>query len=57
MPDAAVRVLLLDFDLLPAKAAEALPIIRFACANWFLLRWTMPRSATRSCPANQGWCG
>jgi type IV pilus assembly protein PilM len=29
IPDAAVRVLLLDFDLLPAKAAEALPIIRF----------------------------
>jgi type IV pilus assembly protein PilM len=29
IPDAAVRVLLLDFDLLPAKMAEALPIIRF----------------------------
>jgi type IV pilus assembly protein PilM len=29
IPDAAVRVLLLDFDLLPAKAVEALPIIRF----------------------------
>src|ERR1700679_2777593 len=29
IPDAAVRVLLLDFDLLPAKVAEALPIIRF----------------------------
>ena len=29
IPDAAVRVLLLDFDLLPTKAAEALPIIRF----------------------------
>jgi type IV pilus assembly protein PilM len=29
IPDAAVRVLLLDFDLLPAKLAEALPIIRF----------------------------
>ena len=29
IPDAAVRVLLLDFDLLPSKAAEALPIIRF----------------------------
>src|SRR6202451_708869 len=29
IPDAAVRVLLLDFDMLPAKAAEALPIIRF----------------------------
>jgi len=29
IPDAAVRVLLLDFDLLPPKAAEALPIIRF----------------------------
>ena len=25
LPDAAVRVLLLDFDALPAKAAEALP--------------------------------
>jgi type IV pilus assembly protein PilM len=29
MPDAAVRVLLLDFDALPAKAAEALPVVRF----------------------------
>jgi type IV pilus assembly protein PilM len=29
IPDAAVRVLLLDFDQLPAKAIEALPIIRF----------------------------
>jgi type IV pilus assembly protein PilM len=29
VPDAAVRVLLLDFDLLPAKQSEALPIIRF----------------------------
>ncbi len=29
IPDAAVRVLLLDFDSLPEKLAEALPIIRF----------------------------
>src|SRR5665213_3684179 len=29
LPDAAVRVLLLEFDALPAKAAEALPIVRF----------------------------
>ena len=29
VPDAAVRVLLLDFDQLPAKAAEALPVVRF----------------------------
>ncbi len=29
MPDAAVRVLLLDFDALPAKLAEALPVVRF----------------------------
>jgi type IV pilus assembly protein PilM len=29
VPDAAVRVLLLDFDVLPTKLAEALPIIRF----------------------------
>ncbi len=29
IPDAAVRVLLLDFDSLPDKLAEALPIIRF----------------------------
>ena len=29
VPDAAVRVLLLDFDVLPPKAAEAVPIIRF----------------------------
>jgi len=29
VPDAAVRVLLLDFDELPAKPVEALPIVRF----------------------------
>ncbi len=29
LPDGAVRVLLLDFDQLPAKAAEALPVVRF----------------------------
>ena len=29
VPDAAVRVLLLDFDELPAKPFEALPIVRF----------------------------
>jgi type IV pilus assembly protein PilM len=29
IPDVAVRVLLLDFDALPAKAAEALPVVRF----------------------------
>lgn len=29
IPDAAIRVLMLDFDLLPPKAVEALPIIRF----------------------------
>lgn len=29
IPDASVRVLLLDFDSLPEKTAEALPIIRF----------------------------
>ena len=29
LPDAAVRVLLLDFDALPAKVGEALPIIKF----------------------------
>lgn len=29
IPDAAVRVLLLDFDALPAKLSEALPIVRF----------------------------
>jgi type IV pilus assembly protein PilM len=29
IPDAAVRVLMLDFDVMPAKPAEALPIIRF----------------------------
>lgn len=29
VPDAAVRVLMLDFDVLPSKAAEAVPIIRF----------------------------
>jgi len=29
VPDASVRVLLLDFDTLPTKAGEALPVIRF----------------------------
>jgi type IV pilus assembly protein PilM len=29
VPDAAVRVLLLDFDSLPTKPAEALPVVRF----------------------------
>ena len=29
VPDAAVRVLLLDFDSLPSKAAEVVPILRF----------------------------
>lgn len=29
VPDGAVRVLLLDFDSLPSKPAEALPIVRF----------------------------
>lgn len=29
VPDAATRVLLLEFDELPVKAAEALPIVRF----------------------------
>jgi type IV pilus assembly protein PilM len=29
VPDAAVRVLMLEFDTLPAKAHEALPIVRF----------------------------
>jgi type IV pilus assembly protein PilM len=29
VPDAAARVLLLDFDELPAKTAEALPVVRF----------------------------
>src|SRR3984957_17904647 len=29
VPDAAARALLLDFDQLPSKAAEALPVVRF----------------------------
>jgi len=29
VPDAAVRVLMLEFDTLPAKAQEAMPIVRF----------------------------
>ena len=29
LPDAAVRVLLLDFDSLPTKPSEALPVVRF----------------------------
>jgi len=29
VPDAAVRVILLDFDTLPSKAAEAMPVVRF----------------------------
>ncbi len=29
VPDGAARVLLLDFDQLPGKLAEALPVVRF----------------------------
>ncbi len=29
LPDTAVRVFVLDFDSLPAKAAEAIPVLRF----------------------------
>src|SRR6202042_970851 len=29
VPDSAARVLFVDFDQLPAKAAEALPVVRF----------------------------
>ncbi len=29
LPDTAVRVFVLDFDTLPAKAAEAIPVLRF----------------------------
>ncbi len=29
IPDSAVRVLLLDFEVLPSRAAEALPLVRF----------------------------
>jgi type IV pilus assembly protein PilM len=29
VPDASLRVLLMDFDMLPAKVQEALPIVRF----------------------------
>jgi len=29
VPDAAARVLLLDFDTLPAKSSEAVPVVRF----------------------------
>src|SRR5271155_573855 len=29
VPDSAVRVLFLDFDQLPSKAAEVLPVVRF----------------------------
>ena len=29
LPDSAVRVFVLDFDTLPAKAAEAVPVVRF----------------------------
>jgi len=33
VPDSSVRVLLLDFDTLPPKAEEALPVIRFRLAK------------------------
>ncbi len=33
VPDTAVRVLLLDFDELPSKADEALPVLRFRLAK------------------------
>jgi type IV pilus assembly protein PilM len=29
LPDTVVRVFVLDFDSLPAKAAEAIPVLRF----------------------------
>ena len=29
LPDTVVRVFVLDFDTLPAKAAEAIPVLRF----------------------------
>ncbi len=29
IPDTSVRVFVLDFDSLPAKAAEAVPVLRF----------------------------
>ena len=51
VPDPAVRVFVLDFDTLPAKPAEALPVLRFR------LRKTVPfdveqapASPTRSSP-------
>jgi len=61
VPDAAVRVLLLDFDALPAKPAEALPVVRFrlkkllpfdaddAAVSLQVLAVAMPREVLAEC--------
>ena len=57
VPDAAVRVLLLDFDALPSKVAEALPVVRFR------LKKLLPFDADDAVVSYQvmssakGWCG
>jgi type IV pilus assembly protein PilM len=49
IPDAAARVLLMDFDTLPEKAGEAEPIIRFR------LRKSVPFDAEQAALSFQGY--
>src|SRR5271156_442208 len=48
VPDAAVRVLMLEFDMLPAKVQEAMPIVRFR------LRKLMPFEVDDAAVSYQG---
>ena len=56
VPDAAVRVLLLDFDALPAKPAEALPVVRFRLKK--LLPFDADDAAVsyQVMASSKGWC-
>ena len=46
LPDTAVRVFVLDFDTLPQKAAEAIPVLRFRMRKICLL-YTSPSPRDR----------
>ena len=54
VPDAAVRVLLIDFDSLPAKAAEALPIVRFRLKKLLPFEVEHALVSYQQMPAEQG---
>ena len=57
VPDASVRVLLLDFDVCPRKPPTSRRSFVFAYASLCPLKWMMPPSAIRSCPAMTDWPG